>query len=265
MRDLIRAFARMTRLSRPLRTLYHRAFYARRTTTAACAGITRTFFTPTPTIAEHVHSLTGEGPVLEMFLEHLHERDIIWDVGAGYGLYALFAAARLHSGGAVRAFEPEPVVRALLAKNIALNNAGQVSVLPIALGDSDGQIGLFASASPNVGTSALVQRLDYPVQQSPTSVSILRGDSVIARGIAQRPAVLKIDVEGAEFLVISGLANTLRLGTVRLICCEIHPKLLPLYGSSADRFEDLLASFGFRILFRHTRGTEYHVLCHRTP
>jgi FkbM family methyltransferase len=265
MRTLLRALARMTGLSRPLRGLYHRTLYAHRTTIIQCSGLTRSFATPTPTMVEHVCTFTGEEPVLKAFLENLHERECVWDVGAGYGLYTLFAAARLRCGGTVRAFEPEPVVRALLEKNITLNRADQATVLPVALGDRDGTAGLFASASPNVGTSALVQRDDYPLASAPTTVTLLRGDTVIGRGMAPRPSALKIDVEGAESTVLSGLETTLRLGTVHLVCCEVHPKLLPLYGSSAEHVEELLRLFGFSVRLRQTRGTEYHLVCLRTP
>lgn len=225
--------------------------------------MTRTFATPTPTMIEHVRTLTGETPVMEAFLQHMHERESVWDVGAGYGLYTLFAAGRLRCGGTVRAFEPEPSIRRLLDRNITLNNLAQAVVLPFALGERDGTTGLFASASPNVGTSALVQRQDYPVAPTPVTVSLLRGDTVIARNMAPRPTALKIDVEGAEFAVLSGLANTLSLGIVHLVCCEVHPKLLPLHGSSAERVEELLRSLGFSVLLRQERGTEYHLVCRR--
>lgn len=264
MRDLIRHLTRIFGLSIPLRRIYHRVFFAHRTIVANCAGITRIFATPTPTIAEQVRTLTGEGPVLELLLEHLKDQEVVWDVGAGFGLYALFASARLHAGS-VLAFEPEPRIRELLSTNIGLNNAGNITVSPIALGDRDGEVGLFASDSPNVGTSALVRRTDYPVQDLSTSVRMLRGDSLLARGEAPAPAVLKIDVEGAEALVLAGLADTLQSGRVRMICCEVHPRLLPLYGSPADQFESFLTSLGFSIMLRHHRGTEYHLLCTRTP
>jgi FkbM family methyltransferase len=263
MRDLLRIFAHRSGLYKPLRTLYHRTFYARRITTAGCAGITVRFSTPTPTIVEHVQSLTGEGPVLESFLGHLHEADVVWDVGAGFGLYALFSSVRTRGRGSVQAFEPEPGIRTLLHQNIGLNEARAISVHPFALGNSDGTTQLFASASPNIGTSALVQRPDYPLRETPASITLSRGDTLVADGAVPPPTVLKIDVEGAELLVLCGLAETLRRGSIRLICCEVHPRLLMLYGSSPEEFEHRLRASGFSVASRHPRGTEYHLLCLR--
>ena len=265
MRDFLRLTAQFSGLAAPIRTIYHRLFFfSRRTRVARCSGITRVFSTPTPTIAEYVRTLTDEGAVLEPFLGVLKDSDVVWDVGAGFGLYTLFASARLQAGS-VLAFEPEPRIRSLLLKNVGLNEAGNVTVSPVALGDMDGEAGLFASNSPNVGTSALVRRTDYPVRTVPTPVAVHCGDSLVARGDAPAPIVLKVDVEGAEARVLTGLLDTCRSGTVRIICCEVHPRLLPLYGSSAEQVESLLASLGFSVLVRHHRGTEYHLLCARTP
>ncbi len=265
MRNLLRRLLRRTGLFEPIRSLYHRLFYTGRTTPARCGAVVIPFSTPTPTLAEHVRTLTGEGPVLEAFLASLHEQDIVWDVGAGFGLYTLFASARLASGGAVHAFEPEPGMRTLLESNVARAGGGAVHIHPLALGATDGGGGLFASDSPNPGTSSFVRRSDYPVQRTAAEVGVLRGDTCILRGIAPSPTAIKIDVEGAEALVLAGLASTLASGAVRLLCCEVHPELLPLFGTSAEAVEETIRSAGFKPLLRRPRGTELHILSRRSP
>jgi FkbM family methyltransferase len=256
----LRSLLRRSVLYRPLRTLYHSVFYSRSVHAAFCAGMTRRFSTPTPTLAEHVRTLTGEGPVLEEFLGLLREDDSVWDVGAGFGMYALFASGRIGARGSIHAFEPEARIRLLLERNIGLNNAPSVSIHPLALGDTDGTVALFPSDSPNMGTSSLAHRHDYPVRDPASDVPMQRGDTCIERGMAPPPTVVKIDVEGAEGKVLAGLSATLASGSVRMICCEVHPHLLPLFGTSAGAVESVLRASGFQIALRYPRGTEYHLL-----
>lgn len=262
MRTLLLRLLRLAGLSGPLRSLYHRLFFHNRRVEVSCAGISRTFVTPTPTIAEHALSLTGEGPVLEELLRALQPGDVFWDVGGGFGLYALFAAARLTESTVV-SFEPEAGVRALLERNIETNGAQNVIILPLALGNTNGEGGLHASVSPNAGASSMVRRTDYRVRRRAASVRTVRGDTLIRSGEAPAPTAVKIDVEGAEQMVLAGLEDTLRSGHVRLLCCEVHPLLLPLFGASAAGVEEMIASWGFIVKRRHARGTESLLYCTR--
>ena len=55
------------------------------------------------------------------------------------------------------------------------------------------------------------------------------------------PNVIKIDVEGYEYMVIKGLENTLRKESCKLVCCEVHPTLLTV-GTTPNMVLDLLKS-----------------------
>ena len=78
------------------------------------------FRTPTFRIREDLNALLGEKEFIQEFLNRLNERDIVWDVGASYGLYTIFSAKRALKGK-VYAFEPEKDTFKLLTSNISLN------------------------------------------------------------------------------------------------------------------------------------------------
>jgi FkbM family methyltransferase len=59
--------------------------------------------------------------------------DVFVDVGANAGHYALLASRFVGSRGIVIAFEPSPVIRERLARNVALNRLSNVTIRPEAL------------------------------------------------------------------------------------------------------------------------------------
>ena len=85
----------------------------------------------------------NEKEALGTFLFLLEPEDVVWDIGAAFGLFAI------HSGEIARqviAFEPDPDSRKRLDGNIAANDqTNKTSVMPLALSDSAGEIELFTS------------------------------------------------------------------------------------------------------------------------
>jgi FkbM family methyltransferase len=153
--------------------------------------------------------------------------DVVYDVGANLGLYSRY----LVSLGArqVIAFEPVEENRRLLAANLALGQSGErVTVQPFALADADGaadfQLDDWQSTSGTLsqvtggGPSLARQNLNLgPVSRS---VPCRRLDTLVAAGLPA-PDVIKIDVEGAEALVLRGAERLLRQGAPRLLI-ELH-------------------------------------------
>lgn len=61
---------------------------------------------------------------------------------------------------------------------------------------------------------------------------------------SRRPMLLKCDVEGAEKLVVKGMASTLERFRPDLLL-SIHPPALPLFDSSADDMRRMLERSGY--------------------
>ena len=222
-----------------------------------------TFRTPSHILLEQILTFGGERTMLELFIHELRTSDIVWDVGAGFGLYALFAAKALGPAGRVVAFEPEPAMRFLLSRNIQLNNEERIIVREAALADQEKTAPLFPPANPNPGTGSLVGRTDYLLKRRGVDVNLRRGDLLVRSKDVPGPTVLKVDVEGAEGRVLEGAGDLLGLTDLRAIFCEVHPNLLTKFGDTPGSVEQRIEQAGLHITHRIERGSEYHLVARR--
>jgi len=261
--DRSRLVAQRLRLHGAARALYNAVRYAGAIREIQLEGIACRFSVTSGTLAEHVEGFCGEKDLLIDFIHHLNRRDVVWDVGASFGMYSIVAGCRLGAEGRVVAFEPEPVMRLLLEGNIHLNKLDNVTALPYALIDLEGETTLYPPDNPNVGTGALVQRQDYRLRRKGMKIQGRRADVLVAAGEVPPPTVLKIDVEGAERRVLDGFGVLLKAPSLRAVYCEVHPKLLPLFGHSVKAVEETLTQSGFHIASNTERGTERHIICLR--
>jgi FkbM family methyltransferase len=154
--------------------------------------------------------------------------DVVYDAGANLGLYARFLVTALGARRVI-AFEPVSDNRALLAANLALGGiAARVQVVPVALADEDGvlefQIDDQQSASGTLSKVTAgrpaVGRENLGLGPLTAEVACRRLDSLVAEGLPE-PDVIKIDVEGAEALLLRGAGGLLR-GRGPHLLIELH-------------------------------------------
>jgi FkbM family methyltransferase len=129
-----------------------------------------------------------------------------YDIGANVGHHALFMS---ELADLVYAFEPSPDLVAAIHDKIALNQLANVTVLPYALGESDGEIAYFPGLGSNSGAGSLIP--SFPgVSDQALTVAIRRGDALIDDLNLPKLGVVKIDVQGFEPQVLRGLSSRIR-------------------------------------------------------
>ena len=126
-----------------------------------------------------------------------------YDVGAWIGPTALFAAMK---GARVVAFEPDPIAWEALSATLALNpELGEVAVRRYALAAAPALATLFSGDLGNSESSLLAA-----TQRREGVISLPARAQIECRSFAQElasispDAVVKIDVEGAEFDIFDG-------------------------------------------------------------
>lgn len=143
---------------------------------------------------------TYERETQQAFRSLIGHASVVLDIGANVGFFTLLAARRTGSQGAVVAFEPLPRNLAFLRRHLALNGVANVEVLPIALSSHSGTARFGSAANPAMGGLSLAGDLEV---QTDTL------DELVASGGVSPPDFLKIDVEGAEYDVLTGASAVL--------------------------------------------------------
>jgi FkbM family methyltransferase len=188
---------------------------------------------------------TYEPGLLNFLHGELRRGDVVVDVGAHIGVHALTMARRLGQlgGGRLIAFEPAQDSAAKLRAAAARNRLA-VTVVELALGRGPGAIELHAdryydAADAGVrsqfGTGDLVQR-----------VTVSGFDAWAEGASLDRLDVVKLDVEGAEPLVIEGMRRSLERLRPRALVVEVKGRVLERSGGTEEELRALLAACGYR-------------------
>lgn len=137
----------------------------------------------------------------------LRPGQVFFDVGANVGYYTLLASRRVGPSGRVLAFEPAARNISYLHRHVALNGAENVSILAMACSDRSA-VQSFAAGANNATGRLIEDHPGRPADGRSECVTTVAIDEIV-RQSGLVPDVVKIDVEGAEELVLKGATKTL--------------------------------------------------------
>ncbi len=185
-----------------------------------------------------------EPEVWQHLMSEVRPGDVVADVGAYIGLYAIALAKRVGHAGRVVAFEPDPANLAALRKHVSLNLlTDRIETRPYAVGASNGQVKFAAHASSESSVTGSAEESTAGNEFIVDSISL---DEVFAGG---RLDILKIDVEGYEERVIEGAMSLLkddRRGP-RAIFIEVHPYAWQATGTTSESLLKLLEDCNYQV------------------
>jgi FkbM family methyltransferase len=161
-----------------------------------------------------------EPAVCKIIQKYVKPGYVVVDVGAHIGYFTLLFAKLVGEEGLVIAFEPLEETFAVLVENVALNGYRNVCLEKKAVSESSGVVLLYRDewmafpAASHVIPNTRSRLLAYPVS------TLCLDEYVEAKGI-KRVDFVKMDVEGAEGLVIKGMKKVIERDKP-IIVVEVH-------------------------------------------
>jgi len=129
------------------------------------------------------------------------------DVGANIGIYTLLASNQVGVNGHVYAFEPAHRAYIKLKNNIEINNFLNITPIRSGVSDYDGET-IFNVCDDDAYNS--LGRSPMRKVKSTETIKIVTIDKFVQLNNIKKIDVIKVDTEGAEYLVFKGAINTLR-------------------------------------------------------
>jgi FkbM family methyltransferase len=165
--------------------------------------------------------------------------DLALDVGANIGAISLVMAAAVGPSGQVVAFEPTPRCLDVLRRTLALNGLlDRVEIAPVAVGAES------RTARLHLGLTSSHNSL-FALAESDQAIEVQVGplDQLVTPGAS--PALVKIDVEGAELEVLRGMRQVIARSPDIALIAEFGPSHLVRAGVSSDDWLRAFRAEGF--------------------
>ena len=156
-----------------------------------------------------------EYSTLKLFSQIVKQGDIIIDAGANAGLYSIFYSKLIGKGGRVYAFEPDLKTYSLLKENLQLNNCTNVETFNAALSNKEGFVEMVAYNPDSLkikdgdAFKYMENVADIHAVVRPGFVNAYKLDDTKELNSLAKIDFIKIDVEGAELLVLEGAVQTI--------------------------------------------------------
>ncbi|HTS43347.1 MAG TPA: FkbM family methyltransferase [Puia sp.] len=177
------------------------------------------------------------------------ENNICVDVGAGIGTESIFLSLKVGSGGKVYAIEASPHTFSILKANMEDNELNNVSCYNAAISDSNGKMMINDNLDNHIVNTVFAT--------GGTEIEAFTMDSFFIECRIDRVDYLKVNIEGAEKLLIRSFNNIKKVHYVAISC---HDFLARQSGNNIFFTRNIVCEFliknNFVITSRNT-GVDY--------
>ncbi len=201
---------------------------------------------------------SDEGVAPALLIKGVYEKDetdffkktikpgyVILDIGANIGYWSLLFGKLTGENGKVYAFEPEPNNFNLLKKNIEMNLYKNIEIFNYAVSNKNGEMELFTD-NKNLGLHSLSSKNITDKKNHIKTETISLDDFFMNKIGNSKADLIKIDVQGAEGLVLSGAGRLIKENNLKIFM-EFWPYGLKNFGTNPDKLLSDLIQEGYRI------------------
>ena len=179
-------------------------------------------------VVDHSFYFNLEKPSYDSILPQLKYANVILDIGGNIGTSALYYAS-INPTAKILSFEPHPDTFEKAVENIELNTFQNIELINLGLGTQQASLKLYEVDEHNPGMNRiLTEEANFPFK------------------------IIKVDVEGYEYAVLSGAKETLKSNPLLFI--EVNDNNLKENKSSAKELVELLITAGYSTFYRADNG-----------
>lgn len=192
---------------------------------------------------------TYEPKIKGLIEKNLKRGDVFLDIGANIGYFSRIASGIVQESGYVYAFEPEHSnYHALCSNTIHLKN---ITPFNFAISNESKLLNFFKSSH---ASSHSIFNTSKNLVGSQFSVPSLTLDFFWLTYLKKKEInLIKIDVEGAELLVLQGMEKILSVNKVAAIILEFHPEIILNAGKNCQTLYSLINQ-NFDIILLNEEG-----------
>lgn len=199
-------------------------------------------------VVERNLSILGvwEKDISEIVRTYLRPGDVFLDLGANIGYYSLLASTITGKSGKVISFEPSMENYTRLKRNMRLNNAENISIHKLGVGNKNVQLEIFFSEENPWSTSFISSHNNMGDNKEKVQIVVL--DDFLKW---QKIDFIKMDIEWYEYNALLWMKELLRENTTIKMIFEFSPCLYKLfvtdYRSYSKDLLQLLADMWFSL------------------
>jgi FkbM family methyltransferase len=186
-------------------------------------------------------------PAITACSSFLNPGDTVVDIGGNIGAHALLFSRLVGPEGAVHTIEASPSIYRQLAANLDANSADNITPYNMAVSDRTEQVTVFVHQDWNIGGTTIVphQAANFPAGIQET-VAASRLQDILPIEVIRAARLFKIDVEGAEWLVLQGMKELLpELSPDAEVLVELNAEALAGFGCGIADVVALFQNAGF--------------------
>ena len=203
----------------------------------------------TPDVISTTIFLAGhwEPMITEYVRGALNPGDTFIDIGANIGYYTVLASRMVGDSGSVISIEAHPGIYDRLKKNVALNDRKNVRIINAAAGSSRGELPIFSGPEINLGHTTTVATIaDSEGLRCDGMVRSDTLESLVGMNSLYNARLIKVDVEGAEYEVLSTIFDSLaQFSPTTEWILELAPENCPAGRSAIHEIYAAFRSAGY--------------------
>jgi len=221
------------------------------------------FYCPNKIIEWRVNNLLEKEPKTIEWINNFNgDKIIFWDVGANIGTYSIYAALKHFGKIKINSFEPSTSNLRVLSRNISINNyQNEIDIVQLPLFNKNLAFSSMNESRFLEGAALHSFSVDYNYKGEKfninnkynligTSIDFLLENKVLS----SPPNYIKIDVDGAEHLILDGAKKLLSSENKPLeILIELHKEFEDQY----NKIFDIMKKYDYELINFYPGQIEY--------